>query len=40
LILTREAPFKVIHVGAAAPEIPEALVEQVSYLHNHIALIG
>lgn len=24
------APFHVIHVGAAAPEIPPALVEQVS----------
>ena len=26
-----EAPFQIIHVGAAAPSIPEALIDQVSF---------
>ena len=25
-----EAPYNAIHVGAAAPEIPEALIEQLA----------
>lgn len=28
--LNERAPFQIIHVGAAAPEIPQALIDQVS----------
>ena len=27
----KEAPFQIIHVGAAAPSIPEPLINQASY---------
>lgn len=29
-----EAPFQIIHVGAAAPSIPQPLVDQVSKVHE------
>jgi protein-L-isoaspartate(D-aspartate) O-methyltransferase len=32
-----EAPFQIIHVGAAAPEIPQPLIDQVSFIRSSFA---